>query len=123
MANSSSPVSIDDTGSLLAELEKLGKKEGAIIASALLSVDQVSAYTGIAVGTLHAWRCRGCGPPWCKLGGKIVRYRLADVEAWIEGSKREPNEPKQSRRKLALPILGSRPKVDRKHRLGGHRTQ
>jgi predicted DNA-binding transcriptional regulator AlpA len=62
---------------------------GARSVPALLSVEQVAAYTGIAVGTLHGWRCRGCGPPWCKLGGKIVRYRLADLEAWIESGRRE----------------------------------
>ena len=35
----------------------------------------------------------------------------------------EVRETMQSRRELALSILGGRPKVDGKHRLGGHKTQ
>jgi hypothetical protein len=37
----------------------------------------------VAVATINTWRCksRSKGPPFLKLGGKVV-YRLADVEEW-----------------------------------------
>jgi len=35
--------------------------------------------------TLAAWRLRRCGPPYRKLGKRLVRYDLADLRAWIDG--------------------------------------
>jgi hypothetical protein len=37
--------------------------------------------------TLEAWRCRGGGPPFLKLG-KAVRYRRADLENFMESRLR-----------------------------------
>src|ERR1017187_6756386 len=45
---------------------------------------------------------------------------------WMPGLKvagENHIEHMQPRRELALPILGGGPKVDRKHRLSGHKTQ
>lgn len=36
--------------------------------------------------TLQAWRSRGGGPPFVKVG-RLVRYRPQDVEAWIESRR------------------------------------
>ena len=33
--------------------------------------------------TLQAWRSRGCGPPFVKIG-RLVRYRGCDVKRWID---------------------------------------
>lgn len=33
--------------------------------------------------TLRAWRVRGTGPAFIRLGSRIL-YRHADVEAWLE---------------------------------------
>jgi len=38
--------------------------------------------------TLEAWRCRGGGPVFVKFG-RAVRYRLSDLEAFVNGAKRE----------------------------------
>ena len=38
------------------------------------------------VKTLQAWRCRGGGPPFIRVG-RLVRYRPEDVEAWIESRR------------------------------------
>jgi len=61
--------------------------------AALSSVEQASTFMGVGVATLDTWRCRGCGPPWYKLGGKIIRHRLDDLEAWMDSSRRDPHEP------------------------------
>ena len=33
--------------------------------------------------TLQAWRLLGRGPRFIKVGGRTIRYRLVDVEAWL----------------------------------------
>jgi excisionase family DNA binding protein len=38
--------------------------------------------------TLEAWRCRGGGPKFIKIG-RAVRYRPEDLDAFIESSVRE----------------------------------
>lgn len=37
--------------------------------------------------TLDAWRTKGLGPRWLKIGGKVA-YRRADLDAWLEGQER-----------------------------------
>jgi predicted DNA-binding transcriptional regulator AlpA len=51
----------------------------------LVSPNQLAEYTGIPVQTLANWRWREQGPPWLKLG-RHVRYRLADVEKWLDAN-------------------------------------
>lgn len=41
-----------------------------------------SAYTGLSRSTLEKLRVFGGGPPYLKLG-RAVRYRPADLEAWL----------------------------------------
>lgn len=40
--------------------------------------------TPISVGTLARWACEKTGPPYVKLGGQKVRYRVRDLDAWLE---------------------------------------
>lgn len=49
----------------------------------LLSETQASDLTGLSTRTLQAWRVRGEGPRFVKVG-RAVRYRRRDVVAWIE---------------------------------------
>ena len=49
----------------------------------LLTRRQAASYLGLAVQTLASWRCTGrYGLPVVKVG-RSVRYRLADLDAWI----------------------------------------
>ena len=50
----------------------------------LMTVETVAEYLGVPVATVYAWNSRGLGPKRYRLG-KHVRYRRADVEAWLEG--------------------------------------
>jgi predicted site-specific integrase-resolvase len=54
-----------------------------------LDESQVSALITIKVKTLQNWRCAGRGLPFHKLGGK-VRYKKADVLAYIAQRRHEP---------------------------------
>lgn len=49
----------------------------------LMTVGAVAEYLGVPVATLYAWSSRGQGPKRSKVG-KHLRYRRADVDAWID---------------------------------------
>jgi excisionase family DNA binding protein len=49
----------------------------------LLTVEQLAEYLGVPVATIYAWRYRREGPPGFRVG-KYVRYRMSDVQEWIE---------------------------------------
>jgi hypothetical protein len=34
--------------------------------------------------TLRTWRKKGIGPPWRKINGKLIRYSLAELVAWVK---------------------------------------
>jgi hypothetical protein len=41
---------------------------------AALNENQAAEFLGVSVRTLQAWRVRGGGPPYCKIG-RAVRYQ------------------------------------------------
>ncbi len=49
----------------------------------LMTVQDVAAYLGVPVATVYQWNSRSLGPRRYRLG-KHVRYRRADVDAWID---------------------------------------
>jgi predicted DNA-binding transcriptional regulator AlpA len=49
----------------------------------LESDKQVNARTGIGTKVLQKWRLNGEGPPWYRIGPQLVRYKRAEVDAWI----------------------------------------
>ena len=53
-----------------------------------LNSDEAADFLGLQRTTLEAWRCRGGGPRFVKLG-RAVRYRQADLDGWIESRVRE----------------------------------
>lgn len=55
-------------------------------ATELISVEALSEWLGVPVGTLYKWRERGQGPRSAKLG-KRLRYDRRDVDSWIESQK------------------------------------
>ena len=50
----------------------------------LLTQKEVKEITRLADSTLEQWRLKGKGPKFIKLG-RLVRYRLSDIEAYISG--------------------------------------
>ncbi|MGD9825095.1 helix-turn-helix transcriptional regulator [Desulfobacter sp.] len=58
------------------------------IQSNLLTREQAANYLSLKKSTLEAWAVRGGGPSMVKMG-KAVRYRLADLEAFIESRIRQ----------------------------------
>lgn len=49
----------------------------------LLTLKQVADLLQVPRQTLYGWRTRNEGPPGLKVG-RHVRYRLRDVEKWLD---------------------------------------
>lgn len=54
----------------------------------MLRTKQAAEYLDLRPVTLEAWRVRGGGPVFIKLG-KAVRYRREDLDAYIESRTRK----------------------------------
>lgn len=51
-------------------------------ASTWLTREEAAAYIRSTVGTLATWASRHMGPR-CYNNGRLVRYRRADLDAWL----------------------------------------
>lgn len=59
----------------------------------LLTPEQTAASLGVTEKTLNVWRCTGrVNLPYVKVGAR-VRYRRADVDAYIARRTVTPNAP------------------------------
>lgn len=56
--------------------------------SNFLNTPQTAAFLGLKPGTLEVWRVQGKGPAFVKFG-RAVRYRIADLERWIDQQARQ----------------------------------
>ena len=52
----------------------------------LLNTPEAAEYLGMEPGTLENWRYQHKGPPVTPLG-RLVRYDIKDLDAWIEAQK------------------------------------
>jgi len=58
-----------------------------------LNTRQAAKLVGLAPNTLEIWRLRGCGPKYIKFG-RAVRYRLTDLESYIQAQTRQSTSEK-----------------------------
>lgn len=49
----------------------------------LMNQVQTAEFLAVSTRTLEGWRCIGGGPPFIRIGRR-VRYRLRDLQKWIE---------------------------------------
>jgi len=52
----------------------------------LLTPDEVAAWLRVPIASLATRRYRGEGPPFLKVG-RLVRYRVDDVEGWLNNQQ------------------------------------
>jgi excisionase family DNA binding protein len=55
----------------------------------LLSTEDLAAYLGVPVSTIHYWRWKEQGPPALKIGREL-RFRASDVARWLEARGEAP---------------------------------
>jgi excisionase family DNA binding protein len=82
----------------------------------LLTTEQAAVRTGLSINTLLKHRKQNRGMPFVRLG-RTVRYRTADVEAYLIAQTVRPGEPGESGGRSTPPsprwnhpaLRGSRP--------------
>lgn len=57
----------------------------------LLSIAEVAEYLDVPVSTVRTWRANKSGPRGIRVG-RHVRYRLRDIELWLE-RRADPPRP------------------------------
>ncbi len=64
-------------------------RPGRRVASATANVDtrRAAELIGMSRRTLEKWRSEGTGPPFLKLGRRVL-YSVADLEEWIQSRRR-----------------------------------
>jgi excisionase family DNA binding protein len=55
-----------------------------------LTPKKAAQYLGISDAALRLWRSEGRGPRFFRAGEKLIRYRRADLDYWIEARLSEP---------------------------------
>jgi len=55
----------------------------------LLSIPELAAYLGVPIATIYQWRHHHRGPTGYRIG-RHVRYRLSDIENWLD-TQRDPH--------------------------------
>lgn len=58
----------------------------------LLTVSDLARLAAVPVGTVYRWNSDGTGPAYVRVG-RHVRYRPADVEAWLDQHTITPSTP------------------------------
>lgn len=54
-----------------------------------LTSKEVAALAGVTPATVRSWVHRGYGPPYFRVV-RSIRYKRAEVEAWLEAGRHEP---------------------------------
>jgi len=56
----------------------------------VLNSGQAAQYLGVSDSVLRLWRAQGRGPVYFRAEGKLIRYRRADLDVWIEARLCKP---------------------------------
>ena len=61
-------------------------QEGTLKMEPLLTTKQAAEYLGLKPQTLAGWRCNGMSTlKYVKVGSRAVRYRVEDLDEWLNG--------------------------------------
>jgi hypothetical protein len=72
-----------------------------------LWIEDAAPYIGVTLATLRKWRVKGKGPTGYNIG-RYVAYRIADLDAYLEGQYQAAMTPDPTR------LLESRPAEPRR---------
>jgi len=53
-----------------------------------LRTKKTAEYLGVSQQILASWRVNGEGPPYSKLGKRIIVYKVEDLDAWVQQGRR-----------------------------------
>lgn len=55
---------------------------------ALLDANAAARTLGVSVRALETWRAQGAGPPYVRIGHRLVRYRRETLRVWVAQCER-----------------------------------
>jgi predicted DNA-binding transcriptional regulator AlpA len=55
-----------------------------------LTSKKAASYLGISEAVLRLWRSEDKGPRFFRAGERLIRYRRADLDSWIEARLSQP---------------------------------
>lgn len=93
----------DSTGTALGEFRELLLEIRSRISETpgdVLTPDEAARFLSISPRTLRAWHAAGAGPRRCSLPGGLVRFRKADLLAWLERCTGSDGEPRRRLRSV-----------------------
>ena len=79
--------------------------------SELLDENEAGELLGVTGSTMERWRRVGTGPAWIKISGTVgrtggrVRYRRADIEAFVQSRRVQPEPSAAMPEDVPLPGL------------------
>lgn len=53
----------------------------------LLSPEETAEYLGVSKDHLRRLRRSGEGPAWIRVSERVVRYKLSDLQSWVEARR------------------------------------
>ena len=57
----------------------------------VLRPDEAAEYLGVTLDMLQRWRTAGNGPCFLPWGRRTVRYRIRDLDDWLDGQRTATN--------------------------------
>ena len=70
--------------------------------SDMLNQREAAKLIGVSPFTMNGWRHRRTGPPFIRISSRCVKYRRADVLAWLEARRVETSDRIQARRRVVI---------------------
>ena len=58
----------------------------------ILRTPEAAEYVGLSRSTLEKRRLSGDGPPFLRLGGRVVGYDVADLDEWLDHQRKTTRE-------------------------------
>lgn len=55
----------------------------------LIDEEAAASYLAVSPRTLRNWRTRGGGPEFVKVSKRCIRYRIRDLDEWIDRRRRK----------------------------------
>lgn len=52
--------------------------------SKLLNEREAGRFLGVTAAGMRGWRAKGLGPPWIRIGKRLVRYDAGVLRKWVE---------------------------------------
>jgi len=66
-----------------------------------LNTQEAAAIIDCSASLLVLWRRQKCGPPFYRAGRRLIRYRLSDLNSWLQANTITPANVAETQRSNA----------------------